>query len=179
LVDPWRAGYNHDALLPSPLEQPVANLLFEDLAHGVAFKGEDVLDLFGTLELGEALGLAVGRDAGDVERGVAARGDDGAKTLTGAGIWEADYGDVGDVGMAEQDVFDLKSRNIFCVADDDIFETAGDEHVVVANFAEIPGAEPAILIKGGGVECRVDVAVEALWALEANLVVDEPEMYSW
>jgi hypothetical protein len=69
-----------------------------------------------------------------------------------------------------QHIFDLEGRNILCVADDRVFDTAGDTDIAAGiDQPQIAGAQPAFLIERVGVECRVRIAEEALGSLEPQL----------
>lgn len=89
--------------------------------------------------------------------------DDCAYSFARSCVRKAEHGCVGDVGMAQEHLFDFAGRDVLTIADDDVLQAPGDGDVsVIVDGAEISGPEPAGLIDGVRVECGVDVAEESL-----------------
>ena len=107
-----------------------------------------ISDLLGDLEDRRALRVEEGAQRRDVRARLAVGHDHRAGALAGARVGQADDGDVGDVGMLDEQVLDLLGRDILAVADDDVLGAAGDDQIVAVDpAAEIAHAEEAVAVE--------------------------------
>src|SRR5690606_27770886 len=159
-------------LLPREL---LAQLVLEDLAQRlVARQRVDDLELLGGLELREPLGLEVRDHLVEGDRLAALRRlHHGAHALPPLAVRQADDRDVADLRVRVEEVLDLLGGDVLALADDDVLEPPGQHHVaVLAQVADVAGAEVAVLVEGLRRERRVGVALADHRALHPHLAVD-------
>ena len=81
--------------------------------------------------------------------------DDGAHPLAPLAVGQPDHRHVADPGVRVQQVLDLLGRDVLALADDDVLQTAGEHDVtVVAEVADVAGAEVAVGVEGLGGQRR-------------------------
>ncbi len=77
--------------------------------------------------------------------------DNRARPLSGPIVGQPDDGDLGDAGMAGQDVLDFLGRDVLAVADDDVFGASGDDEVLIVDpTCQISGAEVSVGVERSG-----------------------------
>ena len=113
---------------------------------------------------------------------VAPRGryDHGTDPLARPRIGQPEHRDVHDVGVPEENVLELERRDVLAVPDDHVLEATGDNDVPLGvELTQVPRAEPTLVVERIGIEGRVHVAQEALWALQPQFPVDDPDLDVW
>src|SRR5262245_11198255 len=89
-----------------------------------------------------------GLDAGGVEGRARAEDHDGGDALAPLVVGDADHRTLGDVGVAEQHLLDLRGGDVLAAPDDRVVAAALDEQVaLVVERAPVPGREPALCVE--------------------------------
>jgi hypothetical protein len=133
------------------------------LAHRVPGQCVDDFELLRTFLSGEAQVAAMLTDVSQIQVMVRPKDHKGDEPLPGARARYADQGCIRNSGMVVEALFSFGSRNVLCVANNDVFDAARDLDVPGAiDRAKIPRPEPPFDVERSRIEGCVHIAREAL-----------------